>query len=59
VSRRTSAPVANPVRNAISQWAVLSTLVTLPGMHAMQALVGCQNRSRKSLTRSLQVLIAI
>jgi hypothetical protein len=53
-----SAPVASPVRNAISQWAALSTLVTLPGMHAMQALVGCQNRSRKSLTRSLQVLIA-
>ena len=59
VSSSTNTPVANPVRSAISEWAALKTLVTLPGMHAMQALVGCQKRSRKSLTRSFQLLIAV
>ena len=51
--RKAITAVTNPVCSAVNQWPPLSRLPRLPGMHIMQALVGCQKRSTKILTRSL------
>ena len=53
ISIAATTPVTRPVFNAVAQCTALSTLPRLPGMHIMQALVGCQKRSTKILARSL------
>jgi hypothetical protein len=53
LSSKATAPVTRPVFSAVSQCTALNTLPRLPGMHIMQALVGCQKRSTKSLRRTL------
>lgn len=43
--------MSRPVWNAIVQWETLMTLLQLPGMQVMHALVGCQKRWINSLAR--------
>ncbi|VXB33651.1 hypothetical protein BURKHO8Y_120028 [Burkholderia sp. 8Y] len=49
-------PVRSPVLNAIVQCARLITLLQLPGMQVMHALVGCQNRCTNNLMRRFHSL---